>query len=619
MEQPTLPPEAQEQAKWYTRTTQQLRKFIRHIRIRSYMTGLGVMAILGLSYFVFAQDTTQTTTTTNEPWIVERKTITSSIKTSGSVTFANEQQLKFNVKGTVAKVNVKEGDKIKKGQVIAELEKTSAQADVTSAALALRASRLQAEQLRAEREADAMTAQNAVNSAKRSVEQAAADLEKTRSTELQSLASTAQDILIGSEKLLDSFYGVLTNDTAARPPADITTLEIDRHMYRDWGLKNNVEISFREGVNTATAMRQKYGTTLTTEQDADVILQALEEAENLAKILQNLSEQTYSLMQGASTDSITFTVDDLATLRSTVNTSRSTAAGYVEDAQTAKASLVALTTEESIPSTTLQTKEDTLATDQEAAAVKQMDLQNTLKNLDLQIQLKDNDASQKAASLAKLVRSLDDYKIVAPFDGTVRRVDYQVGDNLLADAAEDQYIILENRDYTVITILLDQVEIVRVKPGQRASITLDAIENRVFSGSIFEIDPTPVESSGVVSYNVSVRMPTPQDITILSGMTTSVEIETTRKENVLAVPNLAIRWVNNKPTVQTTDGQTVAVETGVSDGNYTEVTAGVQEGDSILAVNISSGTASSQSSATGPDSSMRLMRTLDGGGGGPPR
>jgi len=593
---------------------QRVQGFLHGIRIRSYVMGVTVVIVVGSSYFVFANGESETSTVTSNLTLVERGNIVTSVESTGTVTFANEQQMKFNTKGTVAKVNVKEGDIVKKGQVIAELDKTSAQADVTTAALALTASRLQTEQLKVEREADAMTAQNTVNSAKRSVEQATTDLKETRVTELHSLASTVQDIMIGGEKLLDSFYGVLTNNTVARPPSDITTLDIDRHLFRDWTLKDQLEVTYREAVNQTTALRQNYGTTLTSEDDVEIVMQALEDSEELAVTLQNLSELTYNMLQGATTDSIAFTVDELATHRSTINTNRSTAAGYVESAQTAQASLVALTSEESIPSTTLQTKEDALTAYEETEAVKQLDLQNTLKNLDLQILLKENEVSQKGTSLSKLKKTLEDYQIKAPFDGTVRRVDYQVGDNLLADSDEAQYIILENREYTIVTILLDQVDIVRVKVGLPATITLDAIENRVFTGSIFEIDSTPVTSSSVVSYNVDIRIPTPTDVTILSGMTAAVEIETARKEDVLVVPNLAMKWTSGKAAVQMASGESTAVETGITDGEYTEILSGLEEGDSILSVNVSTGNAAS--SAKG--NSMQIMRTLNGGGGGGP-
>ncbi len=603
-----------------TRVSQWLRRFVRTIRIRSYLMGLASAIVLGGSYLAFAQGNTQSSTTTNYLSIVEHQTIVTSVKAVGTVTFANEQQLKFNQKGTVASVRVKEGASVKKGQVIAELEKTTALADIRQSQLSLEASRLQLEQLKADRDADVMTAQNSLNSARRAVEQAQTDLKETRSTELLSLASTAQDILIASEKLLDSFYGILTSDVAARPPSDITTLEIDRLLFRDWSLKNDVELSFRSGVNQVVAMRQTYGTQLNTERDTQIVQKALSDAQTLAETLQRLSEQTYNLLQGAATDSIEFTVDALSTLRTTVNTNRSTAAGLVDSARTARASLIALAEEEdSLPSTTLQTKQNTLATNQESQLAKEADYQSTLRNLDLQIKLKENDVGQKGTSLTKLNKTLDDYRIVAPFDGIVRRVDYQVGDNLLADTTEAKYIVLENPAYLLVTIPLDQVDVVKVRRDMPAHLTLDALPGQQFEGMIFEINPTPVQQSGVVSYNVDVKVPTPENLTILSGMTATVEVETARKENVLVVPNLALQRNSGRATVQMGSGEAVQVETGVTDGRYTEILSGLQEGDSVLSLNTS--TASNQTTSTAANSQQQLMRNmgrLSGGGGGPP-
>jgi len=579
---------------------------------RSYYTGLILTVILGGAYLAFAQGTDSTTTTTTQFATVERRSIVTSVKAVGSVTFANEQQLKFNQKGTVTKVRVKEGDLVKKGQVLAELDKTSVNADVQQSALAVGASSLQLEQLQADHAKQITAAENTVRSADRTLAQSQADLIKTRDTEFQSLASTAQNIFISGEKLLDSFYSVLTRDAMARPPNYDTTFEINRLLYRDWSIKSDMELAYRSAVNQARDMSQKYGTTLRTEKDPVVILTSLQEAQTLAETLQRLGERTYALMQGASTDSITFTVDDLNTLRGTVNANRVTAAGLVDDALTAQANLASFSSPEGIPSVTLQAKQNTVLSNEEAQQETQNDFQSTLADLDISIRLKQNDVSQKAAALTKLRKTLDDYQIVAPFDGTVRRVDYQVGDNLLADTTEAKYIVLENRDYTVITILLDQVDIIRVKIGQPASLTLDAIPGRAFSGSIMEIDPTPVQSSGVVSYNVSVRIPTPTDLTILSGMTATVEIETSRKDNVLAVPSLSILRQGGTATIRREDGQSVPVETGLTDGRYTEILSGVQEGESIASINIAQG---SNSSATVDPS--QLMR-LSGGFGGAP-
>jgi len=595
---------------------ERVRILVRAISLRNFLIGFAVAIVLGVSYYAFAQVSSTAQTTTSAAATVERRTIVSSIKAVGKVTFASEQQLKFNQKGTVTAVRVQEGDSVKKGQVLADLDKTTVQADVRQSQLALAASQLQLEQLGVDREKQVLSAQNSVNAAVRTVQQSQSDLQKSRQTELQDMASTAQDILIASEKLLDSFYSVLTRDAASRPSQDITTFVVNHLLYRDIPLRQEVDLAYFDAVNQSAAMRQAYGTDLMAEDDPVVVLQSLKDAKMLAETIQKLAELSYSMMQGASTDSIIFPIETLNASRDTVNANRSTSAGLVADARTAIANLESFSERHGqLPSVTLQAKEDTLTASQEDRLAKQATFQSTLAGLDITIRLKQNDIGQKAASLTKLAKTLDDYRIVAPFDGVVRRVDFQVGDNLLADTTEAKYIVLENPDDIIITIPLDQVDVVRVKKDMPATIALDAIPGQKFMGKIHAINPTPTVTSGVVSYDVEIQLPTPKDLTILSGMTATVDVETLRKENVLVVPNLALQRSGGTSTVALASGGIVTVETGVTDGRYTEILSGVNEGDSILSVNL----ASAQSSAAANTDVMRNIGRLSGGGaGGPP-
>ena len=597
-----------------------IRGLLKKVVLRSYVIGCATSLLLGSAYLAFAQNSqTQTTTTTGNYVNVERRTLSSSVKATGTVAFGSEQELKFNSKGTVAKVNFEEGDTVKKGQVIAELDKVSALADIQQSQLGIAAAKMQLEQLQVDREKQVIAAQNAVSSADRQVMASQQDLTKTRETELQSLASTAQDTLISAEKLLDSFYSTLTRDASARPSQTETTFEIDRLLYRDWTLKSDVLNSYREAVNAAAAMRRTYGSNLIAERDTAVILQALRDAQTLAETLQRLGEQSYDLLQGALTDSIAFPVSDLNTLRDTINANRSTAAGLVDDARTAQANLAALAKDDSaLPSVTLQVKENTVAASQEDQKVKQATLKSTLADLDIAIKIKENDIAQKNVSLSKLYKALEDYRLVAPFDGIITHLDYKVGDNLL-ETGDTESLTLQNPSYILITIPLDQVDVVHVQKSMTGSIVFDAIPGQTFKGVVDSIDSTAITTSGVVSYNVDVKLPTPQGVTILSGMTTTVTIETSRKENVLVVPTLALHTEGDSTTVQTTASGSTVVATGETNGQYTEILSGLKEGDSVLAVNLGTSTTTASYSSTTNNDSMRLMRTLDGGGGGPPR
>lgn len=593
-----------------------VRGFVRGISLRNFVVGFSAAIVIGVAYFAFAKDSSTASIVPSTISTVERRTIVSSIKAVGTVTFASEQKLKFNQKGTVASVRVAEGDIVKKGQILAELNKTTVQADVRVSQLSLEASRLQLEQLHADREKQVLAAQNNLASAERTVDQSHLALAKQQKTELLDLATTASDILIGSEKLLDSYYSVLTRDAAARPSLDIATFVIHHYLYRDYEQKHAVELSYYSAVNQAAAMRQTYGITLVTEQDPQVLLKALQDAQALAKALQELGEQSYDMMQGASTDSIEFPVTDLTTLRNTINTNRSTAAGYVADAHTTNANLESFSEEKGlIPSITIQEKENTLVASEEDQLVKQSTFQSTVTDLDISIRSKLNDIAQKSASFSKVAKTLDDYRIVAPFAGVARRVDFQVGDNLLADSTEEKYIVLENPDDIIITIPLDQVDVVRVKKGMSATIALDAIPGQQFQGKIRAINPTPTVTSGVVSYEVEIQLPSPKDLTILSGMTATVNVETLRKENVLVVPNLALSRSNATVSVTLGSGIAATVETGVTDGRFTEILSGVNEGDSVVSVNLASAQKSSTSATA--DQTFRNLGRL-GGGGGPP-
>ncbi len=614
----------------------------------SFIGGLALSLIVG-GWYVVRAGTTSSTASSEEIVVVERRDIVTTIKALGKVTFASEQQLKFNLKGTVTKVNAKEGDVVKKGQVLAELDKSSVLADVRQAQLQIGASALQLQQLENDREktladarndlktaqeklpADVASAERALVEKKAALTQAKSDLDKQQNTELQNLGLTAQSTLTASQKLLDSFYGLLTRDQSSRPPetelGNGTSFEIDHYLYNDQAMKIKVQNDFITGLQLAKKMRDSYGSALPSQRDTKVLLAALTDAQKLAEAVHRLGEDSYALLQGATTDTSSFTTSDLQGYRNTVNTNRSTAAGLVDAVVTAQANLAAASTDEGIPSVTLQQKKDAVQTATNAVQQAEDNLQvlKTQTPGDLQsmehalnsavattatnIQLKKNDIAQKSTSLQKTQQNLKDYQLVAPFDGILTHIDYKVGDNLL-DTGDTETAVLQNRDFVVVTIPLDQVDVVHVRTGLPAVIVFDALVGKTFDAVIDSIDPTPIEQSGVVSYEVKLKMPTPQNLTILSGMTTTVTIETEKRTAVLAVPNLALQHAGNLTTVKTAAGQSVPVETGLTDGRYTEVTSGVREGEGIVSVNIVTGGASSANA----NSAQQIFR-LGGGGG----
>jgi RND family efflux transporter MFP subunit len=669
--------------------TGRVRRMLRSIVWRSYAMGLLVSVAAGSAYMVFgpkstqAQSSAQTATTT-----AQTRSIVTTVKGVGTVTFSSQQKLSFNQRGTVTKVNVKEGDMVKKGQIIAQLDDASVQASLRQAQLAIQASNLQLAQLVGDKPKTLADAQNAIAQQQRQLEEARdtltvtaqqqpttiaqaqrdveskktalaqaqldleqaktnqvktqADLQASNDTAIQNAALEPQAILTSAEKLLDSFYGILTQGTSARPAAGNYDLEISHYLYNDPNAAQQAKNSYLDAVNAAAAMHAQYGSSLAGERDPQKIRDALATAQALAGSVQKLGENTYAMMQGATTDTTRFSVAALQSARDSVNGNRASAQALVKEAQTAQTNIVdalnpaidttaltiaqkqnavqaaqnallqaqdSLQTLQAKTPADQKTQQDSVANLQENLQSKQLALNSTQKSTDISIQLKVNAIAQQKAGLTQAQKSLDDYRIVAPFDGVIRHIDYKVGDNL-ADTGNTEYVELENPGFIIVTIPLDQVDVVKVKKDLAATVTFDAVPGRTFDASIDNVDPIAVQQSGVVSYNVNVKLPNPADLNILSGMTATVQIETARKDNVLAVPNLALHSQAARKTVQLPDGTSVPVQTGVTDGQYTEITSGLQAGQSIVTVNVSRTAASA---AGGANAAQQLLR---GGGGG---
>ena len=224
-----------------------------------------------------------------------------------------------------------------------------------------------------------------------------------------------------------------------------------------------------------------------------------------------------------------------------------------------------------------------------------------------------NNITQKQLALEKVRKTQENYELKAPFDGLIRKIDFQVGDNLVSD--ETKYVYLENPDLLKISVLLDQVDIIKVFANQKVNITFDALPHKVFEGSIEEIDSTPVEQSGVVSYEASITVEKGEN-RIFSGMTATVEIITAEKENVLLVPNLAIKSRGDRKFVEKKIGENIErakIKIGITDGKNTEVISGLEEGDEIVMVDYS--TLKKGTSAQNNQDAMRRMMRGGGGGG----
>jgi multidrug efflux pump subunit AcrA (membrane-fusion protein) len=147
---------------------------------------------------------------------------------------------------------------------------------------------------------------------------------------------------------------------------------------------------------------------------------------------------------------------------------------------------------------------------------------------------------------------------------------------------------------------------VKVKVGQPATTTLDALTGSSYTGTMQSVDDTATVTSNVVTYNAIVSVEN-APTTAKSGMTANVTVTTASKDNVLEVPTAAIQTQAGTSSVnKVVNGQTVStpVTLGLQGDSTTEITSGVAEGDQV---EISTGSLATTATGTG--------RTGVGGGG----
>jgi len=200
-----------------------------------------------------------------------------------------------------------------------------------------------------------------------------------------------------------------------------------------------------------------------------------------------------------------------------------------------------------------------------------------------QIILSKNEITQRQLSLEKAKKNTEKFELLAPFDGIIRKVDFKVWDNLLADEAK--FIYIENPDLMEIIVVLDQVDIVNVKKWQDVRIKFDSYKNEIFEWVLWEINTTPIEQSWVISYEAKIILEKKGKV-IYSWMTATIEIIISTKKDIILVSSLAIEKKGKKQFVKilNKDGTTKKqkIITGITNGIMTEVIKWVKEWDTIL-------------------------------------
>ena len=534
----------------------------------------GILVVIIL-FFVIKSATAAKAQTTYTLGTVDTGTIVSSITGSGQVAANRTIDLKPQASGTITYLPVTAGETVTQGQLIAEIDNTTAEESVRNAEASLENAQISLEKIQEP------TDQVTLLQTQTNATQASSSLTKAYTDGFNSVTSAFLDlpsVVTGLDTILHgtdanpstnqqpniNFYA----DTAAEYETGSTTGQADQYMTTAQNAYLAAKTAYDKNftdyknatLNSSTdSINSLINETYTT---STLIAEAVKDANNLIQYYQDVTTNDGRTPVAKSTS-------ELATLNTYTNTTNS----HVSDLSTVKATIVndiANVAETSASLTKLQAGTDPL--DIQSAQLSVTQAENSVQDA------KDN---------------LADYYIYAPFNGTIATLTANQGDDAGSGSAIGTIITNDE----VATITLNEVDAAKVKVGQRATMTFDAIDGLTMTGKVASVDTVGTVSSGVVNYTVTIAFDTTND-SIKPGMSVDAAIITDTAPNVLIVPTSAVKTANGESYVQTlpdavTDSTTgavtsptapvdVTVTTGLSDDTDTAITSGLTEGQTIV-------------------------------------
>lgn len=513
-------------------------KFIKTNKITLFFIAVGVILI---GIYAAGKETPSPYETTS----VKRGDVIQEVSVTGRVSGESEVDLAFESGGRVAKEPRPVGARVKKGDVLVQLDTT----ELTTLLAQATANRNYevaklAELKQGARSEDILVSRSKVESA----QGALLDAQHAVFDKLHAAYTTSDDVI---HNVVDQFF---RNPRTSYP--ELTFALND----------SKLEIELESERPALEGILKSWASDVDEwESTADTTAAIAASEQNLATIkafLEKLALAVNSLVAGTSPTQATLDSWKLAvsSARTNINTTITGSLAASEKYRAAERALL-VAREELALKQAGPTAEAVSAQEARIAAV-----EATLENYDAQI--------------AKMT-------LRAPIGGVVTTQEAKLGETV---AAQAPIVSLMSEGSFKIEANIPEVDVAKVKVGDEAKVTLDAYgSDAIFLAEVTMIDPAETIVEGVSTYKVTLRF-SEKDQRIRSGMTANIDIGTAKKEDVLVVPARAVTGKNGIKTVRVltvVDNKEVVTErevtTGLrgSDGNI-EITSGLGEGERVV-------------------------------------
>jgi len=561
----------------------------KNIKTKRIVVALLIIALVIAGFFSYRALKNKNNQTKYLIGRVAKGNLTVTVSGSGKVAAASQVDLKFKASGTLTYLGVHNGQKVTAGTLLAKLDTTDAERTVKTAQLNLENAQLALAQ-----------AQNSTNIDESSLKSqalanmtSAVTLTKNIITSLDDIFFTdISDYKVDAKTLLEYYSHIVT--FYAQTDVDYATV-----LNSDFKT-----IKQQQNINSAALSKLNQNSSL---DDIQAVLDQIVMTTTLVKDATHLGYQLLVRYESILSD------NNLTPALSPRNISadKTTVATYVSNID----SLLA----------TLLTNQKTIKNFKD----NQNNSPYSLRSAQILVE-------QQQTALVQAKDKLKDYYLYAPFSGELSQIEVSVGDDISAGTTIGVLVT----DEKIAEITLNEIDLAKVQLGDTAILTFDALPDSTISGKVIEIDPVGVESQGVVSYTVKLSLDT-TDNRLKPGMTVDAEIIVDSKQDVLLVPNSALKSQNDSYYVELVAPQEItnlanlkspvalkqvptrqSVKIGLADDTNTEIVSGLKEGDYVVIRTIAPNSTTNITTRTGlfnNNMSNMMRNSLPTMGGGFPR
>lgn len=503
--------------------------------------------------------------------VVSRGDLTETINATGSITAQTGAQVKIGaqISGRIKRLYADVGSVLKAGDLIAELDLPDLRAQVQQAEANLQAEKARLAQQQANLSLQRTVLNNAVTQAQASERAAQARLTTTQAGARLQNAQTPTEIRRAEAEVSRTQAALATSKTTLAQLETSAKVQIAT-------AGEQVKQAQANAVNSAANLKRQQDLLKLGFVAASVVDTATAtDAVNQSAI--STARQNVELLRQQTTAG--------------VETARNFVAQSEQAVDSAKAALEAARagtiSNEARQADVLEARAqlERARTDVKAANDNRAQLRQREKEVAAAAEAVRASEAQLGISRARL-----DYSFIrSPISGTVLQLAAQQGETLAAGLSTQTLIIVADLNKLEVVASVDETDIGKIKLGQKAEITIDALPGKKLKGKVTKIASGSTILQGVITYAVTIAFTAKPEIPLKPDMTAAVTITTGTRENVLLVPSEAVKVGTKGSTVNVPvkkegqdDTESRPVKVGASDGVKTEILDGLKEGDKIV-------------------------------------